>query len=437
MNKDTDLKDNTEIPKVLVFSHNCFSKSGSNGRTLGNFFTGWPKEALAQFYIFNEIPDSPVCDNYFRVTDTEALKAFYKGIRVGRNINREAVIENDEDVLLKNLYNKHRKKTSLNYLVRNVIWDSNRWRSKVFIDWVDEFNPDVILLQVGDYEFMFKIALRVAKERNIPVLLYNSEDYYFKDRKLRSPMYHLYRSRYKRQFEKLMDYVSHTVYICDLLQETYNERFHHKSTVIMTSTNMVPMQYMKENDPLVVCYLGNLGLGRHEPLIEIANSLQQIDSNLYLNVYGNIPDEVVESALRDCGGIRYMGLVSYEEVIHVMQESDLLIHGENSSEFSQWDLKHAFSTKIADSLASGTCFFVYAPGNMACTKYLKENKVACVVTNKDELKESLRNVMTDRELRQAYIDTALQVVTRRHNMNINAKGMKDIIYSMAKKERTT
>lgn len=432
MSKDIDLTNNN-FPRVMVFSHNCFSKSGSNGRTLGNFFINWPKEALAQFYIYNEIPDSSVCDNYFRVTDNEALKAFFKGNRVGRRVQSKSVIEDNETVLLKNLYKRHRKKKSLNFLARNLIWESNRWRSEEFTNWIDEFNPEVLLWQVGDYAFMLNLVLKIAEERNIPLILYNSEDYYFRDKKSLSLIHHLYRSQYKKAFEKLMVYVSHTVYICDMLQETYNERFNHKSTVLMTSTSMLPLDNKKEKITFVVSYLGNLGLGRHEPLIEIANSLQQIDSNLYLDVYGKILDEVVENEMKNSPGVRYKGVVTYEEVVSIMQESDLIVHAENFSDFYQKDMKHAFSTKIADSLASGTCFFVYAPEYIAFTKYLKNNNAAYVVTNKNNLNESLESLINDSELRQTYINTALQIANRRHNLDHNAIEFENILFDMLRK----
>ena len=54
-------------PKVLVISNECFSKTSSNGRTLGNFFLGWPQDRLAQFYISSADPDFDYCKNYFRV----------------------------------------------------------------------------------------------------------------------------------------------------------------------------------------------------------------------------------------------------------------------------------------------------------------------------------------------------------------------------------
>ena len=53
-----------EYPRLLVLSNNSFSKSNSNGRTLGSLLQGWPKDKIAQFCISTDGPDFEVCDNY-------------------------------------------------------------------------------------------------------------------------------------------------------------------------------------------------------------------------------------------------------------------------------------------------------------------------------------------------------------------------------------
>lgn len=410
-----------EYPKILVISHNCFSKHGSNGRTLANFFIDWPQESLAQFYINNEIPDSEVCNNYFRVTDVEVLKSFLKRVKVGKHIANDTLVNSiEENKNLNTLYKRSRKRTSLNYLIRNFLWDRDKWRSKELEEWIDKFDPDLILLQLGDYSFMLRIALKLAKYKGIPLIVYNSEDYYFKDQESFSPLYHLYRFDYKRQVERVINYASHSIYNSRMLQNTYNKKFEHESTVIMTSSEIEPSFYKVDNYPLIISYLGNIGVGRHEPLIEIANAVHGFDNNLYLDIYGKIPNEEVEKSLMECDGIRIKGFIPYEEVIKVMQQSDVLVHAENFSEFYQWDLKHAFSTKIADSLASGTCFFMYAPEDMAASMYLKENHIAFVANNTSEMKDIVLQIVSNTNVRSRYIKEALECVKHNHNINTNS-----------------
>ena len=66
-----------DYPKVLVVSNNAFSKTGSNGRTLGNLFTNWDSGKIAQFYIYNEEPLHCKCENYYRITDKNMIKSIF------------------------------------------------------------------------------------------------------------------------------------------------------------------------------------------------------------------------------------------------------------------------------------------------------------------------------------------------------------------------
>ena len=63
------------MKKILIISNNCLSQEGSNGRTIDNIIHGWRSDKVAQFYIQDAYPDSSICENYFRVTDIDALKS--------------------------------------------------------------------------------------------------------------------------------------------------------------------------------------------------------------------------------------------------------------------------------------------------------------------------------------------------------------------------
>ncbi|WP_338655183.1 glycosyltransferase [Sporosarcina psychrophila] len=417
---------------MLVVSHNCFSESGSNGRTLANLFYNWPKESLAQFYISSEVPDFDMCENYFRITDIEVLNSFIKGSKAGRIMKKKEYL--GENVSLNNLYtkNKNKNKTPFNYIARNLVWDSKRWRSKLFEEWLNNFNPDVILLQLGDYSFMLRNALKIAEVRKIPIIIYNSEDYYFKNEKSFSLLYHYYRYDYKREVKKIVNYSASSIYISEMLQETYRKEFDHSSSVIMTSTE-IQSNIKNNNLALRISYLGNLGLGRHEPLIEIANTLNNINPDLFLDVYGKSPNQEVENALQSCSGIRWMGSVTYKEVVKVMESSDVLVHAENFSEFYQKDLVHAFSTKIADSLASA-CFLVYAPKSMGFIKYLKENNAACIVNCSNELRKKIEQLVLDINLRQSYMNNGIKLARKMHNKKINSNKFRRVVLESLLKE---
>lgn len=414
--------------KVLVLGNECFSNSSSNGRTLKNFFIGWPKSDIAQFYIHEAIPDKEVCENYFQVSDKKALYAF---------LNKR--VENDFSDRSEKLPDARTPKgrNALTMLARTVIWDSEKWRKAGFNRWVDEFSPDVIVIQAGDSPFILRLARRISVQKDIPIIIYNSENFYFKEYDyfrasgVAHFLYPIFRTVFRRQMRLLIDRAYMSIYICEKLEEDYKNEFAKPSKTIYTATEMSELRSV-EHDGFVVSYLGNMGLGRHRPLIEIGETLQKISKDYYLDIYGSIANTEIENQLMACKGIRLHGFVSYEKVIEVMQQSDVLVHTEDFEPFYREGLKRGFSTKISDTLASGKCFLIYAPEEVACVDYLKTNNAAYVVTDKKDLYDAFVELSTDASSRERYKDNALRIVKENHNVEKNAKLFQNIIREAVK-----
>ncbi len=161
-------------------------------------------------------------------------------------------------------------------------------------------------------------------------------------------------------------------------------------------------------DNIQVSYLGNLGLNRHLPLLEIADALNEISSELKLTVYGSATEDVVK-AFTDNPNVDFRGFVNYDDVVSIIHESDLVVHAEYDEPFNLLDLKAAFSTKIPDSISSGTPLFVYANPELACTDFVIKNKCAFVAKNKAELKDILEEALYNSEKREEVIVQAQSI----------------------------
>ena len=416
--------------KVLILSNECFSEISSNGRTLGSFFIGWDTKNLAQFFIQNGTPDFKYCDNFFKVTDRDALKSLFLK-KLGGKVKQE--IKENKEVGNQVVSSRNIKKTPLTMLIRNFIWKIGLWKRNGFYDWIKEFNPEVVLLQAGDSPFMYDLAYDVSKKFNAKLVIYNSEGYYFKDfdyfksTGLAHLVYPVFFKILKSSLERAYRQSSYVFYICDELKREYNKVFNEKSGVFYTSSEMLPAIKEKKNKEFIISYCGNLGINRHRSLIEIADAVQEINSNIFINVYGKAPNEQVKKELEECKGIKYYGMVSYEKVQEIMYSSDLLLHIESFDEFYKEDLKFAFSTKIADSLSCGKSFLLYAPENLACTKYIIENKVAHVATSKDELHDVLFRIINDDGFRKKYIANALAISEKNHRQKNNCLRFQKIL----------
>lgn len=422
-------------PRVLIVSNECLSQSSSNGRTLLNFLVGWPKENLAQFYIRRQKPNFDACGQYYCVTDKQALRAF-----CCRGKSGGVVTETPAGVPAPSATTPYSNKNALTAICRELVWRSNRWGYGDLLRWAKAFDPQVLVFQAGDFGFMFRLARVLAQALEIPLVIYNSEGYYFKDydyfqaKGLAHAVYPILHRNFVRQFRKTMKRTAHAVYICDTIQRDYEKEFSVPSDAIYTATTMTPAAKKEPHEGFVASYLGNLGLCRHEPLIEIANALQEIDPSIRLDVYGKPNTAKVQAALEACPGIRMMGFVPYEQVVEIMQQSDLLIHAESGKPFFREHLKYGFSTKVPDSLASGTCFMVYAPKELACADYLLEQEAAYVVCEEQEMKETLRLLVQEPEARNRYLSRAAEVVDRNHSTEVSAKRFQEILRKAAEKQ---
>ncbi len=424
------------LPKILIISHTAFLSSDSMGSTLGAYFTQYPPNKVAQFYIKNMIPDMPVCENYYRVTDAEVLHKLTHpfsadcgiAFRLGEMKQEENAAQPSEN---NSLSKKHR---GIGLILRDILWRTGVWKNKKFKKWLDDFDPQVIMVQPGDFSYIIQLASEISKKRKIPLLIHQSEAYYLKHNLEKSLVYRIYYRRYRRQFRRMMERASHCVYLCEALERDYSACFNTSGSTIMKPTALTPDYSHKkiEPDKLTFVYAGNLGeaVGRCEPLLEVGKTLKSL--GYAIDVYTASKGEHMKE-LTEENGIRIHSAVPYAELQSIIHNSDFLIHVENQSDWHKVDEKYAFSTKIADMLASGRCLIIYGSCEVAGIAYMRENNLALVVEDKLQLAEKIGELINTPTLREGFIQNALKQAEKYHNPEINAALMNDVIISAFEK----
>ena len=420
----------TYYPRTLIISRNALRQSGSNGKVLGQLFANWPVGTLAQFYTYNEYPDNPQCTRYYRVTDKDVLHSLLSFKKKGGVVGKDVA---EEGRMTHNVQYQSVKKSPLTLLLRDIMWNTNLWRTKDLWRWIEDFNPEIVVVMAGASSFTHKIAINVANKYHLPLVIYNTENYYFKNynylaRKGWKFFYPLFKKQSDRMFRRLMQQSSHEVYNNRMLENIYYEGFGKHGSVLFQATSLDPMPMKEKNGGgLVFSYAGNLGLDRHLALMEIGAALQRISPDYVIDVYGRVTAQDVEDALRNAQGIRFHGLVPYSKVLQIMKDSDFMVHAESFSPFWVKDLCTAFSTKISDVLASGRCLILYAHESLACSQYVKENECGCVITKPEELELKLREVISSTDMKKKYIENGLTVAHRDMNSAVNSERFRKIL----------
>lgn len=415
-------------PKVLVLSNNCFSLSNSNGRTLGGFFEGWPKSCLAQFCLGLDNPNWELCDNYYCVTDKDAISSIFKG----------PIRSNFKTGQCKDITNKssHVRKSIL-LIARYFIWRSKRWCGRDFKKWLDDFKPDVVVFQSGESSFMSRIAVDISKHYSIPLIVFNTEGYYFFKRNYvgnhwsEKIFFPILRHINNLEYKRMMHMAQYAIYSNDQLKEDYDAAFGVPSCVLYTSSNMQFKPKELSSSP-IFSYLGNFGFDRPKALLEIASVLNRINPSYKLDVYGAERQGVTE-VLRSSPFVRFHGRVSYDEVQKIMYSSDVLFHAESNSKRYEESLKYGFSTKIADSISCGTNFILYAPYYISCAKYMKEVKAGWYVDNSEDLYTTLLSLLENKDERDKILSNAKNIAKKNHSPEMNRHRFQTIIKTVVDK----
>ena len=387
---------------LLVISNAAMCQSDSNGRTISRLLDTLSVEQKCQFYVYG-CPDFSEGHSFYNVTDRDALYSFVKRTK------KDGVVKSEQTPTVNKTNQKKGRKTPLKMLFRELVWKYGCWNNNYLDMWLNEVNPTAILVVAGDNAFTLDFARKVAKKRKIPIILYSTEEYPFKNynyvTRKASLFYVLWRAKLKKAYKRIGKHVKAGVLNTEALAKLYKSAYSYPCYAVYQSSDINKIDNYKVSKTITISYLGNLGLNRHKALIQIAEVLSEINTNIKLDIYGKANDCVIKE-LKECSAIRFKGFIEYEEVVNVMHNSTLLIHAEYMDEFYTRDLKYAFSTKITDSVCSGTPFFIYAPDELIETQFLKENDCAFVVTKKSELKERLITAIFDEEERKRKIDNA-------------------------------
>lgn len=350
------------------------------------------------------------------------VDAIFKFKKPGKALNENDIKLNTSSSrvdtgIVADIYRVGRKRKPYMYFLRNLLWSTNKWKTKKLVKWIGGFKPDVVFYTAGDYSFSIKIALEICKLKNIPMVVFFSDDYYFCNTQKGSLLNWFNRKIYKDEFLNMFSYLSYFIAASDKMQREYSKEFNKPGYELMTSTNVNSMMSFSNN--IKISYIGNMGLDRWKPLVEIGKCLKNMGQ--VLDVYSDENRKSVIEQLNAENGIKFHGVVPSSEVKEIIKSSTIIIHVESMDRINREKTRYSMSTKIAESLGSGVCLFAYGPEDVSSIEYLVKNDVACVVTDKYDLQGKLREILNCGELRAKYIKNALQLANKRHNFDINTQ----------------
>lgn len=418
--------------KVLLFSHSGFSDSNANGITMKNLLSAWPAEQKAEVYCDVQPPDFSAACQYFRVTDTQAIKALLG--RKSRHIltpETEAVgsaAQGSSKAPAR--IPRWLKKYKYNFILkwaREWIWKLAPWGHGSLERWIGEVDPDVIVYMVGESLFMDGLVLDTCQRTGKPLVLYNGEAYRIIDLNTRHGLERAYYRKTQRLYQRLCSQASLVIYNSQMLMEDYEKQYPNSAPgmVAYNSARCATPPYAP-GEKVSITYFGNMGVGRSDVLLQVADILRDIDPKLTLDIYGNAPGDY-PTRFRARENIAYHGFVSPEVLAGIIERSDILLHVESFDPEIIPKLRYAFSTKLAQCLCAGRCFVSFAPMETASSRYLAQTEGAVMVSDPQTLRQQLEILVKNPDVRKNWADKAAALGRENHcNHNVAERVREEI-----------
>lgn len=393
-----------DYPKVLVVTPTRFNVKAGGGVTMGNLFRGWPKSHLAQVYATEFIPpDESVCNKY-----------------ISGRFNLENIKPLNDGALNELLNSKHNKYFYSSSSI-NVDDIFNRVKNR--------FKPDLIYTDARDNPPYYLWLGRVLAEKfDIPYVLHIMDDWPNRFLKQHSSTIDklFVNQIFEKEFKQLISNSKLNICISPEMAAEYKDRYDKEfipfhNTIDIDDWFVNDKYYSQDEETFSIAYIGAVTEDKElYSLIDVKNAviaLNEEGHNCEFLVYtADVWKEAAEKYLTADNVSGYAGFLDKVDLPATLTASDLLVLPINFDEKSLEYIKLSIQTKVPEYMASGTPSLIYAPAASPNARYAREEGWGAVVSEKsvDLLKNKIRELMLDEELRRKLGNRGREVVKKNH-----------------------
>ena len=414
-----------KYPKIFIFGP-PFNNFTGGGITLSNLFKGWDKNAIAvaaSGHVLQNLT-TDVCDTYYLLGKNEQRWMFPFNLLQRSFPSGVMTFEHNET-----LPDYHFRPSLRRFFVDKVFYPFLKWIGLIHImsrirfsdqfrDWLTDFNPDLLYLQVTSWEDI-KFAIQLCDYLKIPSVIHNMDDWpstisntgLFKN---------YWRGVIDREFKSLLARMDLHLSISNAMSEEYQRRYgvdfraFHNPIETKVWKKYTKTTYDFDGDVVRVLYSGRIGVGITESLVEVATVIEKINQtwgNIKLYIQSPSSDYEVRNRLLKYDCIVLNSPVEYNELPEIFSKADIMLIA-NDFEVEGIDyLRYSMPTKVSEYMISGTPVLIYASGETAVSRFFSENECGICVTeqNPDKINDALKKLVHEREFRERLGQNAVRL----------------------------
>ena len=408
-------------PRILVFTVAAWnSKVGSN--TWSTLLDRYPRENVANICIREEKPDSNVCSRYFIVSENRVLKSILnRKIKTGYEVKASQEAINSEDLTAhNNRYNEMKKKRRYSMLLaRELVWEIGKWKTEELDEFLDTFNPDVILHSMEGYIHLNRMITYAIKRTGAKAVGYIWDDN-FTYMQSDALGYKVYRYFQRRSLLKLAKYTDGFFSITNMTKREADNFFGIESVVLTKPLHSIPQtDEYSLTYPIHMIYTGKLIIGRDRTLELLNEALKEINRDkvkIIADVYTpTVLSEQVEKKITDGNFCVIHPAIPQADALQKQKEADILLFVEDIDGKNAKIARLSFSTKITDYLSSGKCILAIGNRATAPMSYFMENDSAVVAYDYDSIISALQKIADNPAIVREYAKKAAECGIKNHD----------------------
>lgn len=404
--------------RTLIISANPVSKIFNNGKTLSAFFDQYPKEKIRQLYFSTSLPDNDICSSYFRISDVDILnRRLKKSSTCGEIVGAVMGIpvQASDDQMVQKI-----KKGNFIRLLREVMWNGE-WKTQKLLEWLDDFDPEVIFFLAGDGGFSYKIYNFIAERYGAKTAIYITDDYVLP--RTNFDLWGHIRRRITRKYMKAAVADADILFtISNPMRECYRNLFGKDSFVVanMYEPKTLYNNEKNEKNEIVITYAGGLHYNRSDTILRLIQAISVINmkyaergKKVTLYIYsGSELSKSFEKKILQSQCCVWGGLLNSTELEKKLNLSDFLLHVESFRKKDICSTKLSLSTKIPEYMSYKKPIIAIGPAEVASMMYLRD--CACCITDLNRIQEGLERNLFEEQKRISLADKAYEKYLQNH-----------------------
>lgn len=412
-----------QLPKILSISLNTW-RFDSNAHTQMDLFKYWQPDRVAQIYTQSDLPDTPVCNTFFQISENAMIKSALTHKPVGRQVENGAKADADTQKAMtqeRKLYAVgHKKKSWLLTLAREIVWSLGHWRTLALDKFVQEVDPDVYFVPIYPVVYTAKIQSYILKKFPKPYVCYLMDDNYSYMNCGHNLFAYIHRFWLRKYVKKLAENCTEMFTMTKTEAKDTDDLFGTHSVVLTKGIDYSNLTYKEitPSKPIKMVYTGNLLIGRDSSLAAISKAMANINRDgekITLDIYSPTELRAETMQLLNANGCHHHGNVPHAEVAAIQSAADVVVFVESLEKQHRYAARLSFSTKLTDYFKSGKCIFAIGDKAIAPIEYLTENDAAVIATEYSEIEKKLTELINHPAMINKYAKKAFDTGKKNHN----------------------